>query len=59
MQELQGKVAIFYKEYDIDCTVEHRLLDVLSELGEVAKEYLTATKYGKRNLLLLLSGSLN
>ena len=48
MQELQDKVANFCKEYELDCTIEHRLLDVLSELGEVAKEYLTATNYGKK-----------
>jgi NTP pyrophosphatase (non-canonical NTP hydrolase) len=43
----QDQVAEFVAEYDLETGVEARLLDLLSELGEVAKEILKGSQYGK------------
>jgi NTP pyrophosphatase (non-canonical NTP hydrolase) len=43
----QSLVAEFVTEHNLDASVETRLLDLLSELGEVAKEALKTSQYGK------------
>lgn len=48
MNKLQTKVGEFVKHHQLETTVEHRLLDLLSELGEVAKEVLKNSSYGKK-----------
>lgn len=45
----QQRVAVFVEENNLETGVEHRLLDLLSELGEVAKETLKGSCYGKTN----------
>ncbi len=47
MKDIQERVRKFCANYNLDAPAEHRALDVLSELGEVAKEILKATDYGK------------
>lgn len=47
MNEIQQKIKVFCKENDMQSPVEHRVLDVMSELGEVAKEILKMSEYGK------------
>lgn len=49
MEELQRKVEDFCKEYG-ESPPEHRVLDTLSELGEVAKEVLLMSDYGRKPL---------
>ena len=44
----QSRVAEFVNEHNMDASVDIRLLDLLSELGEVSKEALKASQYGKR-----------
>lgn len=47
MKKLQLDVQEFLQTQKLECGLEFRLLDLLSELGEVAKEILIASKYGK------------
>lgn len=44
----QFRVAEFVTKHNLDASVEIRLLDLLSELGEVSIEALKASQYGKR-----------
>jgi len=50
MQDLQKKVQEFCNTHNLNTTPESRLIDVVSELGEVAKEILVASNYGKNPL---------
>ena len=47
MNEAQKKVQLFCKKNNLSSSVEHRVLDVVSELGELSKEILKASSYGK------------
>lgn len=47
LDNLQKKVAEFVKVHNIETSVENRLLDLVSEIGEVAKEALKGNNYGK------------
>jgi NTP pyrophosphatase (non-canonical NTP hydrolase) len=49
--EFQDRVARFVAEHDLEAGVEIRLLDLLSELGEVAKEVLKGNQYGTSALV--------
>ncbi len=46
--ELQKRVKEFAEKHRLEEKPEFRLLDIVSELGEVAKELLEQTGYGKR-----------
>jgi NTP pyrophosphatase (non-canonical NTP hydrolase) len=48
MKELQQRVAGFVREHRLETDVTHRLLDAISELGEVAKDVLKGSAYGRR-----------
>ena len=50
MKEIQEKIKIFCKENDMESSIEHRALDLMSELGEVSKEILKMSDYGKKPL---------
>lgn len=50
MKHLQSKIQQFTKDHGLESPVEHRLLDTMSELGEVAKEILKMTDYGRKPL---------
>lgn len=43
----QKRVAQFVAAHDLETGVEARLLDLISELGEVAKEVLKGSEYGR------------
>ena len=47
MNEIQEKVKRLVFDFGLETTPHIRLLDLLSELGEVSKDYLTLTKYGQ------------
>ena len=44
---LQGSVAAFVEEYGLEAPVYARALDLVSEVGELAKEILEGTDYGR------------
>jgi NTP pyrophosphatase (non-canonical NTP hydrolase) len=46
MSTLQRTVASFVEEVGIEASVHARLLDLVSEVGELSKEVLKATNYG-------------
>ena len=47
MRVEQEKVRTLIREYGLDATASVRCLDLVSEVGETAKEILKATDYGK------------
>lgn len=47
MQTVQKEIANFCQNYQLDIDPAYRLLDLVSELGEVSKEILKTTTYGK------------
>lgn len=48
MREIQKRIKKFCKENDLESPAEHRVLDTMSELGEVAKEILKMSNYGRK-----------
>jgi NTP pyrophosphatase (non-canonical NTP hydrolase) len=44
--DAQAHVATFVGSHDLETPAAYRLLDIVSELGEVAKEVCTSTEYG-------------
>jgi NTP pyrophosphatase (non-canonical NTP hydrolase) len=44
--DAQARVVAFVDEHDLETPAAYRLLDTLSELGEVSKEVCTSTGYG-------------
>ena len=48
LNELQKIVKKFVDDRDIGTTTENRMLDLLSESGELAKEVLKSSGYGKQ-----------
>ena len=47
---MQDRVAQFVKEHGRDADERERLLDLVSEVGELAKEHLKSSEYGRREL---------
>jgi len=45
---MQEKVARFEREHELGTSAPARLLDLVSEVGELAKETLNGTGYGQR-----------
>ncbi|MDP9382221.1 MAG: nucleotide pyrophosphohydrolase [Chloroflexota bacterium] len=50
MEGFQERVAGFVKANGLEASVEVRLLDLMAEVGELAKEALASTRYGRRTL---------
>ena len=48
MKDIQNKVKLFCEKNELNSPIEHRVLDTMSELGEVAKEILKMSDYGDR-----------
>ncbi len=48
MREIQERIKKFCKENNMESPAEHRVLDTISELGEVAKEILKMSNYGRK-----------
>ena len=48
MQNLQQQVKDFCQRRQLDAPLEFRMLDLISELGETAKEILKMSDYGRR-----------
>jgi NTP pyrophosphatase (non-canonical NTP hydrolase) len=52
MLEAQQAVAQFVQRHGLETDVEHRLLDMVAEVGELAKEVLKGTNYGREPMAL-------
>lgn len=52
IKTLQERILMFEKVHNLESTPEMRLIDVLSELGEAAKEIVKSSNYGKEKLRL-------
>ncbi len=50
MKKIQAKIKSFCVENNLESPPEHRVLDTMSELGEVAKEILKMSNYGREPL---------
>ena len=48
MKEIQNKIREFCSDNNMESATEIRIFDLLSELGEVSKELLKNTDYGKK-----------
>lgn len=48
MKKIQQRVKEFCKKHNLEYSPEYHLLDTMSELGEVAKEVIKMTDYGKK-----------
>lgn len=48
LPRIQERVAEFVRGNSLEISVEHRLLDLVSEAGELAKEVLQDSSYGSR-----------
>jgi len=46
---MQKRVSDFLQEFDLETDVESRMLDLVSETGEMAKEVLKSTNYGQQD----------
>lgn len=46
--ELQNKIKVFNEENKLDSSIEVKMLDLTSEVGELNKEVLKSSKYGKQ-----------
>lgn len=44
---MQEKIAAFIHEFSLETDTSNRILDLLSETGELAKSHLKSTDYGK------------
>ena len=51
MDGMQGKVAEMMEEFGLGQDPQLRMLDLTSEVGELAKEVLKATDYGAHSLV--------
>ena len=49
MQDIQEKVQKFCDKHNLNNSPQSRLIDTVSELGEVAKELLVGSDYGKKS----------
>ena len=47
LSSIQRRTAEFVKEYELEAPVHARTLDLTSEVGELAKEALKGTGYGR------------
>jgi NTP pyrophosphatase (non-canonical NTP hydrolase) len=48
MKEIQQKIKDFCNEHKMESPIEYRALDTMSELGELAKEMLKMSNYGRK-----------
>ncbi len=48
--KLQEEVEEFCKKHGLESPAEHRVLDLVSEVGELSKEILKISDYGRKDL---------
>jgi len=47
--DLQKKVQLFIEEKSINSSIDVRIIDLVSEVGELSKEVLKGTEYGNKS----------
>jgi len=47
--DLQKKVQLFIEEKSINTSIDVRMIDLVSEVGELSKEVLKGTEYGNKS----------
>ena len=52
MKEVQEKIKLFCKANALESPVEHRMLDLVSEVGELSKDVLKMSDYGRKEFKL-------
>lgn len=52
LSSIQHRIAEFVQVYDLETSPSVRMLDLVSEVGEVAKEILKTTNYGQTDFIL-------
>ena len=52
LKDLQLKIRQFCEEHHLECSSEHRTLDLVSEVGEFSKEILKSTRPIKNRFYL-------
>ncbi len=48
LSDFQKKIKGFVEKFDLETTLESRMLDLVSEIGELSKEILKGTDYGRK-----------
>ncbi|WP_206529662.1 MazG nucleotide pyrophosphohydrolase domain-containing protein [Brevibacillus sp. SYP-B805] len=48
MADAQERVAAFVRQHRLEVAIQDRLLDLVSEVGELSKEVLKGTAYGRK-----------
>ena len=48
MQEIQDKIRLFCEKYNLENNIDIRMLDIISEVGELSKEVIKGSNYGKK-----------
>jgi len=51
MKKIQKQIKEFCKENNLESPIEHRVLDLVSETGEISKEVLKMSNYGRKKLI--------
>ena len=51
-KDISNLVDKMVKEYNLELEPEHRYIDLVSEVGELGKELLKATNYGKEKFVV-------
>ncbi len=51
MKDIQEKIKKFCEKHNLESPPEYRVLDTMSELGEVAKEFLKMSDYGRKSIV--------
>jgi len=49
MSNIQAKVEVFVKLHEMESPADSRVLDLVSEVGELAKDVLKMSDYGRKN----------
>ncbi len=49
--DIQKKIEKFTEEKKLNTSPDVRIIDLVCEVGEIAKEVLKATEYGKKNFI--------
>lgn len=52
LTEIQKRVERFTEEKELNTSLDIRVMDLVSEVGELAKEVLKGTEYGKKKFIV-------